>query len=436
MHKLDYLFLAFKNRAYIRKTFLMSIFSLVHDTPKNKSLLEKVPYAMIRDNENKQFYFIDEQGNKVIITGYEDFNQPLFYKNEKLTIDMDVHDFVREKKETTIGIFLVNIVVLFESFGTRTSYVNGRISGGVVQGIIDGLMVDNPLPGEELPEGKASVDECLKATKQLDYLEGMNQVFVKASSIDVLTVHPEVTKLRDELLKQLEDEGKLDDPTAVAIAIDKVIALDAKIQYAGPSKDFFINGKFIDNARKKMFIIFDMVPDFNTGKYQLLRKSLDEGWDPDHYPEYINTAVSASFDRGNATGEGGAEVKVAILLTNRMMIGSDMCDTKRTEPIKLNKFNFKGWLGGYIMEGNTPVLLTKAHESLIGTVVAMRVPEYCTQPDDNLCKTCCGEKLGAIKTRVSAETVYVFTQFMLTRMKAMHVSQLKTITMSLSQILR
>ncbi|KAH3679205.1 hypothetical protein WICMUC_001143, partial [Wickerhamomyces mucosus] len=69
----------------------------------------------------------------------------------------------------------------------------------------------------------------------------MNQVFVKASSIDVLTVHPEVIALRDKLLKELEDEGKLSDPTAVALAIDQVIALDAKIQYNGPSKDFFIN---------------------------------------------------------------------------------------------------------------------------------------------------------------------------------------------------
>lgn len=436
MHKLDYLFLAFKNRAYVRKTFLMSIFSLVHDTPNNRKLLESVPYAAIRDNEKKEIYFIDENKNKVVIEGYDNFNVPLFNKNEKITVDMQAHDFITEKQETTVGIFLVNIVVLFESFGKRTNYVNGKIAGGTIQGLIDSLMADNPTPTSPLPEGKASVDECLNVTKQLDYLEGLNQVFVKASSLDVLTVHPDVIALRDKLLKELEEQGKLEDPTAVAVAIDQVIALDAKIQYAGPSKDFFINGKFIDNARKKMFIIFDMVPDFNTGKYQLLRKSLDEGWDPDHYPEYINTAISASFDRGNATGEGGAEVKVAILLTNRILIGGEDCGTVRTEPVRLNKFNFKGWIGGYHLVGGNVTKLTKADESLIGQTVQMRVPQYCTQDEGNLCRTCCGEKLGAIKTRVSAEAVYIFTQFMLTRMKAMHVSQLKTITMSLEQIVR
>lgn len=436
MHKLDYLFLAFKNRAYVRKSFLMSIFSLVHDTPNNRKKLEAVPYAAIRDNEKKEIYFIDDQQNRVVLTGVTNFESPLFYKNDKLTVDVSAHEFVTEKMETTIGLFLTNIAVLFESFGSRTSYINGQITGGVIQGVIDGLMADNPTPEKPLPAGKASVDECLKVTKQLDYLEGMNQVFVKASSLDVLTVHPEVTALRDKLLKELEEQGKLDDPTAVAVAIDQVIALDAKIQYSGPSKDFFINGKFIDNARKKMFIIFDMVPDFNTGKYQLLRKSLDEGWDPDMYPEYINTAISASFDRGNATGEGGAEVKVAILLTNRMMIGGEDCKSPRTETVRLNKYNFKGWVGGFYLEGGGPVQLISNDTSMIGKTVQMRVPQYCTQPEGNLCKTCTGTKLGAIETRVSAEAVYIFTQFMLTRMKAMHVSQLKTISMTLDQILR
>ncbi|QZA70575.1 DNA-directed RNA polymerase subunit beta' [Erwinia phage AH04] len=436
MHKLDFLFHAFKNRAYTRKTFLLSIFSLVHDTPNNNKKLADVPYAVFRDNEKKELYFFNENKERTVITGHDDFSRPLFYKNDPITIDMDTTDFVKEKIQTTIGIFLTNIVVLYESFGTRTSYINGKISGGTIMGVIDGLMVDNPSPDKPVPEGKASVDDCLKVTKQLDYLEGMNNVFVKASSIDVLTVHPDVIALRDKLLKELEDNGKLDDPTAVALAIDEVIALDAKIQYAGPSADFFINSKFIDNARKKMFIIFDMVPDFNTGKYQLLRKSLNEGWDQDHYPEYINTAISASFDRGNATGEGGAEVKVAILLTNRIMIGGEDCESPRTEAVKLSKHNFKGWVGGYHLIERVPTLIKKDDTALLGKVVQMRVPQFCQQPEDNLCKTCAGNKLGAIETRVSAETVYIFTQFMLTRMKAMHVSQLKTITMTLEQILR
>lgn len=435
MNKFDYLFEAFGQRAYIRKTFLLSIFSLVHPTEKNNANLRKCPYAMFRDPDTRQVYFY--RGDEKVIIEHPEYDKPLFHKNERLTVSPEINGWIDEKFETTVGLFLVNMVVLMESLGEAGSYLNGQITGNTIKGVIDRVMVDNPKNGEVVPKGKASVDQCLQISKNLDYLEGMNQVFVKASSIDVFTVHPEVIALRDRLLKELEEQGKLDDPTAVATVIDEVVALDAKIQYSGPSKDFFINGKFIDNARKKMFIIFDMVPDFHTGKYKLLRNSLDEGWDKKHFPAYINTAISASFDRGNATGEGGAEVKLAILLTNRMLAINTDCGTTRTERIRLTKLNTKGWIGGYYISKGEVVKFTGAKDGPgEGDYLDMRVPQYCTQPDGNLCRVCCGEKLGAIPERLSPETVFIFTAMMLTRMKGMHVSQLKTVTVDLKIALK
>lgn len=431
MNKFEYLIEAFNARAYTRKTFLLSIFSIVHSTPGNALKLDTAPYSLYRDVEKKQVYFIRPGTSERVVIDHPNFETALFNKNEKFTVNQSTNDWIKETYETTVGIFLVNMVVLKESVGDASSYINAKISGGVIKGLIDSIMVDDPKPGEEVPAGKASVAQCLQISKNLDYLEGLNGVFVKASSVDVLTVHPDVIALRDKLLKELEDEGKLDDPVAVAKLIDAVVELDAKIQYSGPSRDFFINGKFIDNARKKMFIVFDMVPDFNTGKYNLLRNSLNEGWDLNQLPKYINTAISASYDRGNATGEGGFEVKVAILLTNRMVIGSVDCGTKATETVELTKKNIGGWTGGYFIDGGKPELVKK---DMAGRIVNMRVPQYCIQGEDNLCKTCCGEKLGGIESRVSAEVVYIFTQFMLTRMKGMHVSTLKTITLTLDEI--
>ena len=351
---------------------------------------------------------------------------------------MNVHDSKKEKIETTVGILLVNLVAIQESIGSAgIDFINGAITGGTIKGLIDSTMVDNPAPGEVVPVGKASVDDCLKISKNLDYLEGMNTVFVKASSFDALTVHPEVIALRDKRLKELEEQGKLDDPTAVALMINEVVALDAEIQYRGPSKDFYINKKFIDNARKKMFIIFDMIPDYNTGKYTLLRKSLNEGWDKNNYPAYINTAISASYDRGNATGEGGAEVKIAILLTNRMLAIQTDCNTPRYENVLITKHNFNGWVGGYHMVDGSPVRISKTdYGDLSGKIVKMRAPQYCIQPDDHICKICAGDKIGSTPERLSPEAVFIFTQFMLGKMKGMHVSQLITVSMNLEDILR
>lgn len=431
MNKFDYLFEAFNQRAYVNKSFLLSIFSIVKDTPTNNTKLKTIPYAMFRDSEKKEVYFI--KNDERIVIDHPNFELPLFDKDERVKVNPEIHGFIQDSFETTVGILLTNLVVLYETVGTASSYINGEITANKIKSLIDKIMVDD---GDNIPDGKASVTDVLKITKNLDYLEGLNQVFVKASSLDVLTVHPEVIALRDKLLNELEAQGKLDDPTAVAKAIDQVIGLDAKIQFSGPSKDFFINPKFIDNARKKMFIIFDMVPDFNTGKYKLLRKSLNERWDVENYPAYINTAISASFDRGNATGEGGAEVKLAILLTGRMLAIDTDCGSTRTETVNLSKLNFNGWVGGYYLKDGKVELLDKSQTDLIGSILDFRVPQNCKQPDDNLCRICCGEKLGSIETRLSSETVFIFTQYMLTRMKAMHVSQLKTLTIPFDSMFR
>ncbi len=434
MNKFDYLFEAINNRAYNRKSFLLSVFSIVTPSVANNNKLKTVPYALLRDSDTKEVYFLKE-GKKVVIE-HTEYDKALFNKNDKITVDMSVHEFIKEKIETTVGLLLVNLVVFFESVGHAASYINGPITPGTVRGLIDSIMVDDPKEGETIPSDKASVTQCLNITKNLDYLEGLNDVFVKASSLDVLTVHPDVIKLRDKLLNELEKENKLNDAAAVAKVIDEVVALDASIQYNGPSKDFFIDKKFIDNARKKMFVVFDMVPDFNTGKYQLLRNSLNEGWDKDNYPAYINTAISGSYDRGNATGEGGAEVKVMILLTDRIEAIDTDCQTPRTETVTLNDFSFGSWVGGYYKTADGLKVLTKADKALLGKPLQFRVPQFCEQGDFNLCKVCCGEKLGAIQNRVSAETVLIFTHIMLQRMKGMHSSQLKMVKLDLNRIVK
>lgn len=435
MNKFDYLLEAFKHRAYARKTFLLSVFSVVHDTPNNKAKLTGVPYALFRDDKAKELYFF--RGDERVVVETDNYDQALFNKHDKITTNFTIPGFLDETVETTVGILLVNLVMLYDTIGSAGQYLNKEITDGMIRKLIDTVMVDNPGQGETIPEGKASVDMCLEITKAADYLEGMNSVFVKASSFDAYTVHPEVIALRDKLLKELEEQGKLNDPTAVALMIDEVVALDAKIQYSGPSSDFYINKKFIDNARKKMFIIFDMIPDYNSGKYILLRKSLSEGWDQDQFPQYINTAIAASYDRGNATGEGGAEVKVAILLTNRMLAIDTDCGSKRTEEVKLTRYNANGWIGSnYMVDGKVEQVTAETIKTGLGKVFQMRVAQFCQQPDDNLCRVCCGEKLGSIPERLSSEVVFIFTQFMLSRMKGMHVSQLITVKMELEDILR
>ena len=153
MNKFDYLFEAINNRAYVRKSFLLSIFSIVTPSPANNKRLKDVPYALIRDDETKQVYFYKD--NEKVFVDHPDYDKALFHKNDKLTVDMSVHEFIKDKFETTVGLLLVNLVVFFESVGHAASYINGPITSGTVRGLIDSIMVDNPKEGEEIPSNKA-----------------------------------------------------------------------------------------------------------------------------------------------------------------------------------------------------------------------------------------------------------------------------------------
>ena len=433
MNKFDYMLEAFNNKAYVKKAFLLSAFSIVEEDQNNK--LEDIPFAVMKDGDKA--YFVKD-GVKTYI---DDFipGKALFDKNEPMTLRGESTILnVEGETKTTLGRFLFNAAVLHEAFDGEVPYINDKVFAGDIKKIIADRMVDNPaVSGIEVPEGKSSVDDCLKVTKQLDYLEGLNHIFVKAASLDIFTVHPEIIKLRDELLGKLEAEGKLNDEVAVAEVINLLIEKDAEIQYNGPSRDLFINHDFIANSRKKMFLLFDMVPDFNTGIYRLLKNSLQEGWDFSQLDGYANTAISASFDRGVGTARGGTEFKIAILLTSSIKAIKGDCGTKRYESVLINKYNFNGWVGGHCVIGKSAKLITSEDKDmLVGQRVQMRVPQYCIQPDGNLCSTCCGTKLGSLEHRLSSEVALVFTVFMLTSMKAMHISKLNTFEMPLDVIIR
>lgn len=432
MNKFDFLIQSFNDRAYTKKSFLLSIFSKVLKDDYSK--LKEIPYAVFYNEDEKPFFY--KENEQIFIEDYE-LNKPLFNKNDPFFLKAGQVPWIKEETETTVGRFLFNMVVLLESFKGKVDYMNHQVTKSTLEELIKDLMVDNPKEGEVIPLDKASVDECLKVSKQLDYLVGLNPILVKSSSIEMFTINPDIIKLRDELLDGLEKEGKLDDEIEVGKVIDILVAKDAELQYGGVNRDFYIKHDFIANSRKKMFIVFDMLPDFHTGKYQLLRNSLEEGWEFNKENLYINTAISGSYDRGVSTAKGGTEVKIAILLTSHIKVDENDCKTKRTELANINEKNFNGWIKGYhLVDGNLTLIAKEDKNKYIGKSLEMRVPQYCKAPDNNICKYCCGESLGAVGSRLSSEVTGIFSAYMLTSMKIVHLSKLVTVDVPLEESIR
>lgn len=433
MNKLEYLKLFTEKQAYGEKAMLQSIIAIQFEDEDSSGQFKKYPYAAFV--EGGQFNVLVD-GSQIGIEG--DVNAPLFRMDDRISLPGDFHPMLKGKAvDTTFGLFLFNVILFWEAFGPVVDYVNKEFTKPLIENLIRNLMVDNPKEGETVPEGKASVDMCLKFSHNCNFLEGLGSHFIKPGGVDALTVSPEVLKLRDELLEKHKDE--LDDPVVFTSIIDQCVALDMKIVMSGPSRKFFIAKKFIDNSRKRMFIAFGIEPNATGDGWVALPKSLADGWDPNHLADYVNTSVAGSYSRSMATGEGGAQVKETLRLIGRTVVHPDIpdCNTPKLEPVTIHEVNKTYWIGSWAQLNGKLAQVTRDNvDKLVGKVTMVRVPQYCTLEPGFFCKTCCGDGLGAYGERLSAEVVLIPTSMMLQRMKAAHTAGSKTNLLDLEAALK
>lgn len=433
MNKLQYLKHCFDNEGYDSKGTLQSIIAIQFDHPDSSGLFKKEPFSVFV--ENNQF-------NTLVGDAIEpvegEINEPLFYMDEILELPGDFHPLLKGNPvRTTFGLFLFNVILIWEPFKGTVDYINKEFTKPLFEELFREIMTDNPKEGEAIPEGKASVDQCLEFSHNCSFLEGLGTHFIKPGGIDAFTVDPRVIKLRDELFKKHKDQ--LNDPVVFTNIVAEVVQLDYDIVMKGPSRKFFIAKKFIDNSRKRMFIAFGIEPNDTGTGWKALTRSLDEGWDPENLVDYINTAVVGSYSRSMATGEGGSQVKETLRLIGRAVVSLNTpdCGTPVTETVYIQNSNKKYWIGTWAVVNSKLTMIVKDNlDSMVGKPIQVRVPNHCVLVDGEYCKTCCGEGLGAHGERLSSEVVLIPTSMMLQRMKAAHVAGSKTSILDLEIALK
>lgn len=433
VNKVEYLKHFITNEGYDSKGSLQSLITIQFEDPDSSELFKLEPFAAYIEKK-KYWTLID--GQPVQLDG--DVNEPFFYMDEILEIPGDFHPMLKGKAvKTTFGLLLFNVILIWEPFKGTVDYINREFTKGIFEDLFRDIMVDNPKEGETVPQGKASVDECLMFTHNCNFLEGLGTHYIKPGGLDALTVDPEVLALRDRLFK--EHAHELNNPVVFTTIVEQVVALDMKKMLEGPSKKFFINKKFIDNSRKRMFIAFGIEPNDTGDGWVALTQSLDEGWDTKHLAAYINTAVAGSYSRSNATGEGGSMVKETLRLIGRAVVSMTIpdCGSPSTETVIIAQSNKKYWLGIFAVINKTLTLITKDNvDSLIDKPIEIRASNRCTLPDGQYCQTCCGIGLGAYGERLSSEIVLIPTRMMGQRMKAAHIAGSTTAVLDLDIALK
>lgn len=433
MKKLDYLKYCFQNEGYFNKGVLQGILAIQLEDEDSSGQFKKLPHAV----------FVEGGKFNVIIDGKTeevegDAEGPLFQMDDILELPGDFHPLLKGKGvRTTFGLFLHNVILIWEPFKGVVDYINKEFTKPLFENLFREIMVSNPRPGESIPEGKASVKQCLEFTHNCYFLEGLGTHFIKPGGLDALTVHPEVLALKAKLFK--EHAHELNDPVVFTNILDQMVDLDYKITMAGPSRKFFIAKKFIDNSRKRMFIAFGIEPNPTGDGWVAITDSLDQGWDPKYLVTYINTSVAGSYSRSMATGEGGAEVKNTLRLIGRALVSSETvdCKTPVLEDIIIEKDSAFYWVGSWVATKAGLLQLDEKNVfTFLGKTIQVRVPQFCILNPGELCKTCCGQGLGAYGERLSAEMALIPTTMMLQRMKAAHTAGASTSILDLEVALK
>ena len=430
MNRRDYFILCMRNKLYEKRDWVISAFAVVRKRPYIADV--KYPYQLIYDPSDADRIFIampTETGYRAEMITDSAMDRPLYIANQELQVKAGEVQLVTEDYDTTYGIILGNMYLMYYPFGTKFKFVNGEIPESISDRIAD-LLVDNVKPGEVEAADKIYVRELIRFGDGCDMLGAFDKLFTFSGSNKLLTVDPSVIKLRDELIAKHKDQ--LHDPRVQADIENQVVAADKASFKGDPADKFLVSGKSYNPTRKKQLIMIGGSAGFggaDGGTATFIPTSLRDGWNIEDIPAHANEARAGSFFRGKETAAGGTDVIVATRMGMNTRIAEPYCGSDRGLPTKILRSDFSKYIGLSIVNGDKPILLTRANiPQYENQTVQLHSPQYCKTKGDAYCEVCVGVTWSRLKDGMNNVLSNTGDVFMYDRMKRMHGKALKTAT--------
>ena len=291
------------------------------------------------------------------------------------------------KIETTIGRFIFNKVII-EGCKLPIPYVNKPLPSkvfGAFENMISKLLL----------EDKISIDQMYEYIDRRDWLGYQLHAVITASFTPAtIKIHPEVQKLKTELIRKYEKEIK-DGDAVVTERIEKALIEKSKEVLADdPGMEIYDSDTMasMGNNYKNIMLMRGAVYNRATGKYEVMTNSLLDGLRKEDIPISANTILEGAYPKACGTADSGYLAKKLLASCQTEMLdvrGSD-CGSVRGIKIELTEQNKSKFLYRYIIVNKKVVYLDESNiDKYVGKQLELRSPMGCI--GDKICNVCAGD---------------------------------------------
>lgn len=283
--------------------------------------------------------------------------------------------------------------------------------------------VNEALPKKKFSEFEAMIGDLLVNDKitvdqMYDYIDARDWLGYQCHAIltssftsNTIRIHPEVQKLKDELIKKYKTELEDGDAVIASKIEDELIKKSRELLSDDVGMTIYDSDTMasIGNNYKNIILMRGAVYNRATGKYEIMTNSLLDGLRREDIPISSNTILEGAYPKACGTAESGylAKKLLASCQTEILDVKDSDCGSKRGIHIMLTSSNKSKFLSRYVIQNKKPVLLTDNNiDSFVGSEVELRSPMGCV--GDKICNVCAGDfyyKVGSTSIGMSASKI-------------------------------
>lgn len=418
--KYDFFIRSIASNVHLRREWMLRTFTVVMS-----EVIPSTPWLLFHDKENGTVNTLDNNGTWLSLEGVKYLQIPFIYHEIVPLVKIgDIANALFDVKNSTWGEMLFNARTVSYAYGQKIPYMQHPIELGKLGDYLGKYTVSDPEDGV-FEDTKIYVKELRKFNDAVSDI-ATYEFFIPSIDRVAITVPPDNNSLKDQLFEKYKDQ--LDDPI-IQIKIQDELVANYKDRLKGnPSEGFLYSNKSINSAIKRMLLIHGTEHGFaGSGRPVLLKNSLDEGMDINHFPEEVNSLRNGAYSRGALTAEAGADVDLLARIYQNAKIHSEFCGTKLTFPMYVNtghngrNINYKG------------KILNLTDENInehLGDIREFYSPLYCNKERMDVCTVCIGRQLSEYMDALSTNVTAITSSLMDKMMGSAHAKEQKTTELS------